>query len=363
MDDEDVIVIDDDEERSPTNNNEASLKKESSRIQPIFSSKNEFQLPPRPSATATKKKKKKSVHFHDKLTTALHPLLNVPLASEMATHEKHRIWYNANEYDQFKYQAAKEAGVKVVRYDSVKVGNPNFVMMGDFDGSLGSDNAKKSGKCHYNENEYNDQKYTNSDEVICKRGLGYHFSRSRKKSQKVARSAVMAWQKTLRNQSPSYNTNNLQQQQDLPSNTEKKKNHLEKSRMMLALVSTKCSRKAREEAKWRGDVDYRVAHPERHDPRHASCNSGSIILADAGMIKGKGKDGINNNANNSIMANNHRKRSAGENNVVDLTTSHASSVPTPSYKRQRRAGCYNREQLSPTTIGYMASGVLQQAEV
>merc|ERR1719199_364389 len=59
------------------------------------------------------------------------------------------------------------------------------------------------------------------------------------------RSAVLAWQKNLRGTSNSQTTAN------------------DKSTMMLALVSSKCSRVAREEAKWRGLVDYKVAYPER----------------------------------------------------------------------------------------------------
>lgn len=376
-----VIDHDDDDERVPTNDNKVTLKNENyiihnnPRIQPIFSSKNEFQLPPRPSTIPAIKKKMKSVHFHDKLTTALYSLINIPLASEMTNRKKHKIWYSANEYDQFKYQAAKQAGVKIVRYDSDKVGqHAQFVMMGDFDGS--TDNraststvvcATKPSKCHYNENEYNDRTSStnHSHEVVCKRGLGYHFSRSRKKSQKVTRSAVIAWQKTLRDQSSSpslsssSNNNNgsnskIQQHDNssASSTVEKKKNHLEKSRMMLALVSAKCSRVAREEAKWRGDVDYRVAHPERHDPRLASCNNGGGIDYLAHDADGS----------NGIMVN-EKKRLAGGNNSVVGTAAAAPSVPMSGYKRQRRAGCYDREELSPATIGYLDNGVIQQAEV
>jgi len=390
-------VVDPDEERAPTNDETSpnkqnySIHNNNPRIQPISSSKTELLVRPN---TATKKKK--SVRFQDKYnkTALIHRLVDAPLASEMTTREKHRIWYNANEYDQFKYQAAKQAGVKIVRYDSDKADQtPHFVMMGDFDakyekkhdsGGSGSDNASsivvcENSKCYYNENEYND--HTDSDgKVICKRGLGYNFSRSRKKSRIVTRSAVVAWQKTLRDQSSSSSSNNnynvpsdlkLQQQQDdLPPTaitTVGKKNQLDKSLMMLALVSTKCSRIAREEARWRGDVDYRVAYPERHDDPIASRNnSGSIAIVHDTMMVCKGTDyGTNNDINNSIMVKNNKKRLAcGGNNNVVVDTSTSTSIHMPSCKRQRRAGCYNQEELSPTTIGYLASGgVLQQAEV
>jgi len=101
--------------------------------------------------------------------------------------------------------------------------------------------------------------------VVCKRGLGYHFSRTRKRARMSTRSAVLAWQKNLRGAS---NTSNSQATAN------------DKSTMMLALVSSKCSRVAREEAKWRGLVDYKVAYPERHQQElhQATIANGKVQL-------------------------------------------------------------------------------------
>ncbi|KAL7530033.1 hypothetical protein ACHAXR_005738, partial [Thalassiosira sp. AJA248-18] len=208
-------------------------------------------------ASELRRRTKKSVRFHAKIVTVHR--LDDPAASDMTPREKQKIWYNSNMYDQFKYEASRCAGVKIIQHDQ----NRRFVMVGDFDSQDGkggvssSSSSHAAGKFYHNENEYND--HVIKGELVCKRGLGYHFSRNRKKSRVVTRSAVVAWQKTLRDPS------NPMLHQDLPKvGSDLLK--LGKSQIMLALVSTKCSRIAREEARWRGDVDYRVAHPGRqHD--------------------------------------------------------------------------------------------------
>jgi len=300
---------------------------------------------------------KKSVRFDTEVNVYR---LDTPCASDMSSKEKQRMWYNSNEYDQFKYQAAKQAGVKVVRYDTEKVGqNHHFVMVGDFDCKDNKQDASSAStkntsidaakKFYYNENEYSDS-HNNDGEAVCKRGLGYHFSRNRKKSRTVTRSAVVAWQKTLCDPS---NQSNPKFQQHLPtvgSNLGK----LDKSQLMLALVSTKCSRIAREEAKWRGDVDYRVAYPERHDPHAMSSLSVHSQNKDSnpahGMI-GK-RDTANNNS--SAMK---KKRLCDDVGIISRTNN-------TSCKRQRtnNRGCGgDRDELSQKAIGYL-SGVLR-AEV
>eukprot|EP00584_Thalassiosira_punctigera_P026832 CAMPEP_0172577874 /NCGR_PEP_ID=MMETSP1067-20121228/138452_1 /TAXON_ID=265564 ORGANISM="Thalassiosira punctigera, Strain Tpunct2005C2" /NCGR_SAMPLE_ID=MMETSP1067 /ASSEMBLY_ACC=CAM_ASM_000444 /LENGTH=353 /DNA_ID=CAMNT_0013370565 /DNA_START=8 /DNA_END=1069 /DNA_ORIENTATION=- len=186
--------------------------------------------------------------------------LDIPRASDMSTKEKRARWYGANEYDQFKYEAAKHAGVKIVWYDSENVGH--FDLKPDNDArSTSKENESGVKKLYYNENEYNDTRNSNG-EAICKRGLGYHFSRNRQKSSAATRSAVMAWQKTLKDPA---NRSGPKFQESSPSpGGESKRNsgEADKTRAMLALLSAKWSRLARMEAKWRGDVDYGVAYPE-----------------------------------------------------------------------------------------------------
>ena len=216
-----------------------------------------------PCSSGEAKPNRKSVHFVSDVN--LH-LLDGPCATDMSSEEKQITWYNSNEYDQFKYEAAKNAGVKIVRYDTEMVGRRHhFVMTGDFDCQYNREDASSAStknatnpydngakKFHYNENEYNDS-HNENGVAVCKRGLGYHFSRSRKRSKIANRSAVLAWQEALRDPAD---------RSDLASRSAPGKNPNE-SRAALALVSAERSRVPREEARWRGGVDYEVAYPER----------------------------------------------------------------------------------------------------
>jgi len=347
----------------------------------------------------------------------------------MAPREKSRIWYNSTYYDQFKYEAAKSAGVKIVRYDTAEDGNDSkasncstsghhFVMMGDFDSkqcgkstkassnASGSNNSKKAtsgkaGKCYYNENEYNDQQIATSTpargrglikgggEVICKRGLGYHFSRSRKKSRVVTRSAVMAWQTTLRDAKKARPINS---DRILPSCSVDKLSFssadgrlMVKSQMMLALVSTKCSRVAREEARWRGDVDYRVAYPERHASRATSnivTGSRSLKLPSASASSSSVLSATTHRSSNCTTTGSNTNRLAKSFNKRPNVTMMMAGVPNNKgsddvdvpmnscHKRQRissqvsMGGCSHNpsadggidsDELSPNTIGLLSS--------
>jgi hypothetical protein len=363
------------EERAP---NQETIKKENNYInihddprcvsQPlttgsISSSSDLLQRPPN---VKNNNNKTKLVRFAS--NTTFHHLNTIQNASEMSIKEKSKIWYTSNEYDQFKYQAAKQAGVKIVRYDthSISASSHHFVMCGDFDSkkvdlkdNVSNGTPSEGGKLYYNENEYNDHTHKNSRKevvmTICKRGLGYHFSRSRKKSRIVTRSAVVAWQKTLMAQS---NQTNLK----LPTAAGSSNTSIsvsgkhEKASMMLALVSEKCSRVAQEEAKWRGDVDYRVAYPERHVDSKVVSNKAN---SNAGAINKKKRSSCDSSSSSSHIHTDARNA---------MSRSHHS-------KRQRRNAavgascCVDTSSiaicdgaLSPTTIGYLVSGV-RHAEV
>lgn len=319
---------------------------------------------------------KKTVRF---VTTTTIYRLSIPCASDMSPREKGRRWYDPTDNDRFKYEAARHAGVKIVRYDSETAGQGHhFAMVGDFDckeddnmkmvstkdagnnagaapavGSAATQPNNVAGRArhHYNENEYHDRHGS------VRRGLGYHFSRARKKARVAARSAVVAWQRTLSCGHPAPPSNDHRPQPGriyLPSDGRTRssrgasRKQLDKNHMMLALVSTKCSRVAREEAKWRGDVDYRVAYPERH----AESSSTSTGVTSHGTVAGACGPNIHR-----LPANHKRKRHNGEVGIPPL------AHDTARCKRQRTAhgGCGGRDELSPATISYL-SGVLS-AEV
>ena len=335
-----------------------------------------------------KKKKKKSVKFcNPSLLTTIHKI-----HFEYSTHDKSNIWYTEKEYDHFKYQAAKSAGVKLVQaYDDSEVGKTyHFVMCGDFDkkeddvqdtsdslgcneiisnsGSVSSLNTNditvpcdnttrnKTTYYYYNENEYKDGHSSTTDntviggneENVCKRGLGFHFSRTRKKSRIVTRSAVMAWQQALRGSSSS--NNNQHHPTTSLHNTITTNDKLErpdKSLMMLALVSTKCSRVAREEAKWRGNVDYIVAYPDRKEEL-------SSAMATAADMTSTYQSGVS-----CLLNANNKKRAS----PMDEYANGNSCSKISKRQRQHALHCDSKVNghgdddaeghLSPETIGYL----------
>lgn len=336
------------------------------------------------------------MRFDDSLI-AVHTLADVPRASDMTAKEKSNVWYDSNECDRFKYQAAKQAGVKIVRYDSAMGGaGHHFVMCGDFDmqhtsskpsgdgattnkdgssttkgtesaAAADCNNDTDNNKLYYNENEYSDRTIRNSRGetvmIICKRGLGYHFSRSRKKSRIVARSAVVAWQKTLRGD-PS--NSNSKAPNELPSGVRSDggtPGRQEKATMMLALVSTKCSRTAREEARWRGDVDFRVAYPERHVPNKSSnalkSETGDRNGLDVRAKKRSGRAPASGECDDAASAvHGHTKNKRRRRNVSTVGHGPANCGGAGG----GRDGRADDGMRSSTTIGYLAKGVLH-AEV
>lgn len=248
---------------------------------------------------------KKSVMFYPKVKVYR---LEMPCASDMTSDEKTSTWYNRDEYEMFKYNAACSGGVEIVRRHSVNnaVGeheddhdNLSFVMVGNFDSNKDSEEEvgenggnDASGSCvderlFYNENEYNDTP------ASCRRGLGYHFSRKRKRSRAIARCVVVRYQRRLRHNDRSMVSSSPSEQMAAStvvggSSTWGK---FDKPLMALALLSAKCSRISREEAKWRGEVDYRIAYPERH-VREANSNKRSrdALLDEAAVIDDEAND-------------------------------------------------------------------------
>merc|ERR1719293_494356 len=223
-----------------------------------------------------RKRPNKSVTFYN--AAKLYRLRNVPLASTMTYDEKKVMWHTPNEIEEFKRDAATVAGVKLVRFQN-NFSQSNFVMVGNFDDCETNDERPTScissdvaiaGNCssfpsdkyHYNVNEY----YGTN-----KRGLGFHFSRTRKRARIMVRSAIMTWQSALSDPS---NRKYSDWKMDL------RKNKFEKSQFALSLVSAKCSSVSREEARWRGRMDYLMAHPESNEGVKKSALFPTIISGD-----------------------------------------------------------------------------------
>ncbi len=242
---------------------------------------------PPPATTAAREQcynrqqKTKSVSFSP--TATVQPI-NVPKASDMTQQEKQNIWYLGNDYSQFKSDAASDGGVKIMRHVPLIADQTpkscHFICIGSFDGSCDADTSSSSSNSNhssdeatagskrtspsgkfYNEHEFNDYIKENGQEV-CKRGLGYHFSRIRKSNRVMVRSAVVAWQKCLQKESNKKRLEKVVQRKrwslrNSPASIQQTQS------IVLASVSSKCSKVSREEALWRGNIDFRVAYPER----------------------------------------------------------------------------------------------------
>ncbi|KAL7553882.1 hypothetical protein ACHAWF_017217 [Thalassiosira exigua] len=361
----------------------------------------------------TNESKKKKVRFRDEPTTA--HCVDTPRASNLSVGEKRSMWYDEADFDAFKRDAARAAGVRIVRCRESKYHGKDaddskgrFALLGNFDDkcdiggpersgaaaakddrpdaktavppATAASTAAAEGKRYYNQNEYGDRRVPASDfeggtlgstsgsalgssTLVCKRGLGYHFSRARKRSRFLARSAVLAWQEALRDRareearegrkgrasaSSSGGGSNPKPEPKASSPKERAEAlgnpngdptgdpRRDKSRVVLALVSSKCSRIAREEARWRGDVDYRVAHPERR---------GRVGV---GPARGKAKRRNGRSAGVSTDLRGRKRRKADASARAGGGGGGASR--DDDGKRE--------ERLSPATIGYFVDVVL-----
>lgn len=206
-------------------------------------------------SSAAAARKKKSVTFFN--AAKLYKMKNVPIASAMSRQEKDTLWFTPKDYEGFKYDAATQAGIRLIRYErgEGKLSSskqPNFVMLGSFDNEADGGRSEESVvRLRYNENEYNEP----PNGKVCKRGLGYHFSRHRKSAKLITKGAVMTWQRALNDP-----TNPKYAKMKVDSSGKGK----EKASFILALVANKCAKIPAEEARWRGEMDYFAAYPERH---------------------------------------------------------------------------------------------------
>jgi len=228
------------------------------------------------------KKKVKFQHVHD-----------IIAPEHTITKEEKRVsWYIQEEYDKFKFDAAHDAGVRLfnscaqnsgMRATTTNALMHTFAIAGNFDDKYDEDalslitNAATCSALRRCTNEYNDTIIDHGDEV-CKRGLGYHFSRFRKRNKARTRTLVLAWHKKMsliilensrkRDKMPV----NLSQQYDSKLN--------ENCQRFLAMVSSKCSRCACQSALWRARMDYEVAYPENCESFFRVNSNGSVSTMD-----------------------------------------------------------------------------------
>ena len=432
-----------------------------------------------------KKKKKKSVHFNKELQIN-YPPNNLSHNSEDLSSNNALLWYTPQDYNKFKFQAAKSAGVNLnimvpskdndisnskQRDDEFKERRRQlqsiFVMVGNFDTKLKKenedtniiitaanaissessssrstdtiiptiiDNAKKRDNTkkrktmsYHNENEYNDQhaaiivdvdsnieKEKEEEVTVCKRGLGYHFSTSRKRTRHTSRLAVLAWQKALQQSDKNDDsskkvavssvavsaaaantvagggvTNNKVSSRALlnvaeataavlaanaKSNTNSSANddnnsnsksstelQNDKQLLTLSIISSKCSRTSRHEAIWRGDVDYRIAYPERFadaDGQSSVHNGNQQQQSAAAKIHGHGTRNVVHGEVSNNMGSNDKKRAVGNDGTRRIKRR---KVTTDDSNNIVPLSCPNEsidEALSPETIGYLVKGIL-----
>lgn len=223
--------------------------------------------------------------------------------------EKQLLWYTQEEYDRFKFDAARDAGVHLFDYvptsiethreqgSNATTAYPHkFVMLGNFDEQeeealsvataaavnrgrqpTSNHNTKDAASHHVPTkcmNEYNDTVDIDGCQ-ICKRGLGHHFSRLRKRNRVWTRAMVLTWQKTIRSMtlqkgSQQHSTSLVEDSLKLSQKCDVKLDYT--SQRLLAAVSAKCSRSARLAALWRGKMDQEMVCRESYKE---SCGLGS----------------------------------------------------------------------------------------
>ena len=451
----------------------------------MISSINSTTCTPQNCNDKKKKKKKKSVHFNKELQIN-YPPNNLSHNSEDLSSNNALLWYTPQDYNKFKFQAAKSAGVNLnimvpskdndisnskQRDDEFKERRRQlqsiFVMVGNFDTKLKKenedtniiitaanaissessssrstdtiiptiiDNAKKRDNTkkrktmsYHNENEYNDQhaaiivdvdsnieKEKEEEVTVCKRGLGYHFSTSRKRTRHTSRLAVLAWQKALQQSDKNDDsskkvavssvavsaaaantvagggvTNNKVSSRALlnvaeataavlaanaKSNTNSSANddnnsnsksstelQNDKQLLTLSIISSKCSRTSRHEAIWRGDVDYRIAYPERFadaDGQSSVHNGNQQQQSAAAKIHGHGTRNVVHGEVSNNMGSNDKKRAVGNDGTRRIKRR---KVTTDDSNNIVPLSCPNEsidEALSPETIGYLVKGIL-----
>ncbi|KAL3782874.1 hypothetical protein HJC23_008868 [Cyclotella cryptica] len=226
--------------------------------------------------------------------------------------EKRLMWYSQEEYDGFKFDAARSAGVQLFEYfplshkachrqgsNTTTVHPHKFVMIGNFDEKAeetssvatvaavdqgvqptSNHNMKDTGLHHVPTkcmNEYNDTISIDGYQ-FCKRGLGHHFSRFRKRNRVWTRAMVLTWQKSMRSmtlKNGSQHTLTSSQEQSLNLSQKCDVNLDGTAQRLLAAVSAKCSRSARLAALWRGKMDHEVVCRESFNESIGSGSSDS----------------------------------------------------------------------------------------
>jgi len=197
---------------------------------------------------------------------------------------RHDVWYSRDDLERFKTEAARDAGVKLFHpndtspssnsdtladeQETAKVKAINkFVMVGDFDDKLLIGDGESSipseaatctspRKCT---NEFNDT-VTDEGEEVCRRGLGFHFSRYRKRRKAWVRSSVLSWYKTMSSVLLEKDSSRDVLPLDIVEQLDKERQ--ERSVVILSKLYSKCSKEETELALSRGKMDHEMAYPE-----------------------------------------------------------------------------------------------------
>jgi len=235
--------------------------------------------------------------------------------------EKRLMWYSQEEYDGFKFDAAHNAGVQLFDYippsqktsrgqgsNATTIYPHKFIMLGNFDEQdeetpsvattaavdegvqPTSNHIKQAGSHHVPTkcmSEYNDTISIDGYQ-ICKRGLGHHFSRFRKRNRVWTRAMVLTWQKTMRsmtlkNGSHHHSTSSQEQSLSLSQKCDVKLDGT--SQRLLAAVSAKCSRSARLAALWRGKMDHEVVCRESFKDSTSFASDDSARICESKTTK------------------------------------------------------------------------------
>ena len=200
--------------------------------------------------------------------------------------EKQMIWYTLREIDEFKADAARDACVRLFhpqemtsspssdeQTDQLEVSaavkhTNKFVMVGNFDDKIIIEEDKTvatdAATCSTPRKCTNEFTHATDNEGadFYMRGLGFHFSRYRKRMKVGSRTSVLKWAKSInavvlekdprRDELPAYLVKQLDKERQ------------EKASLMLAKLSEKHSKEERHTALWRGRMDHQMAYPENY---------------------------------------------------------------------------------------------------
>jgi hypothetical protein len=224
---------------------------------------------------------------------------SIQITPGLSEDDRWRVWYSRDDFDRFKTEAARDAGVKLFHPNDNSSPSSNsdvqadgqeatiataskaskFVMFGDFDDkftedlSISTDAATCTSrrKCS---NEFNDT-INDEGEEVCRRGLGFHFSRHRKRHKAWVRASVLAWYKEMSSVLLEKDGSRDVLPRDIVQQLDKERQ--ERSVILLSKLYSKCSKDERQLALSRGKMDHQMAYPENTWDQIQHTNSNESV--------------------------------------------------------------------------------------